>query len=123
MEALGDLPLAVLASTKMTTFYRDPLQADLPPRLVKLIQETAWQAEVDMSHLSTSSTVTPVERSGQYIQFDRPDAVAAAVRQMVEALQSGCCSPRAVVIEKASGMGYAEFVNVAGPWAGARKAV
>jgi pimeloyl-ACP methyl ester carboxylesterase len=82
--SLGSVPLAVLASTKLTTFYRDPLQANLSPRLVELIQKTAWEAEVDMSHLSTNSTIAPVERSGHYIQFDRSDAVIAAVRQMVE---------------------------------------
>lgn len=88
VESLGDLPLAVLASTKLTTFYRDPLQANLPPRLVDLIQETTWLAEVDMSRLSTNSTIAPVDRSGHYIPFDRPDAVVAAVRQMVETFQS-----------------------------------
>jgi pimeloyl-ACP methyl ester carboxylesterase len=84
--SLGDVPLIVLASTKLTTFYADPLQANLPPRLVELIQKTAWEAQVDMSRLSTNSTVAPVERSGHFIQFDRPDAVVDAVRTMVEPL-------------------------------------
>jgi hypothetical protein len=54
---------------------------------VELIQKTAWEAEVDMSHLSTIGTIAPVERSGHYIQFDRPDAVIAAVQTMVNSLQ------------------------------------
>jgi pimeloyl-ACP methyl ester carboxylesterase len=87
VRSLGGLPLAVLASTKMTTFYHDPLPANLPPRLVELIEKTAWEAKVDMSRLSTNSTMTPVERSGHYIQFDRPDAVISTVQQMVESLQ------------------------------------
>jgi pimeloyl-ACP methyl ester carboxylesterase len=85
--SLGSVPLAVLASTKFTDFYRDPLPADLPPRLVELIQKTAWEAKVDMSRLSTNSTITPVERSGHYIQFDRPDAVIQAVQHMVQSFQ------------------------------------
>jgi hypothetical protein len=52
-----------------------------------LIQKTAWEAEVDMSRLSSNSTSAPIQRSEHYIQFDRPDAVIQAVRQMVEALQ------------------------------------
>jgi pimeloyl-ACP methyl ester carboxylesterase len=83
--SLGDVPLMVLASTKIATFYTDPIQANLSPRLVELLQKTAWEAKVDMSRLSTNGTTTPVERSGHYIQFDRPDAVIAAVRQMIEA--------------------------------------
>jgi hypothetical protein len=73
------------SSTKISSFYRDPLQANLPPRLVELIQKTAWEAQVDMSRLSTNNTIVPVERSGHYIQFDRPEVVIAAVRQMAEA--------------------------------------
>jgi hypothetical protein len=40
-----------------------------------------------MSRLSTNSTITPVERSGHYIQFDRPDAVIQAVQHMVQSVQ------------------------------------
>jgi pimeloyl-ACP methyl ester carboxylesterase len=87
IPSLGSLPLAVLASTKITTFYRDPLPAELPPRLLELIQKTVWEAEIDMSRLSSNSTIAPVERSGHYIQFDRPDAVIDAVQHMVESLQ------------------------------------
>ena len=42
ISSLGDVPLTVLASTKITTFYRDPLPADLPLRLVELIRKSAW---------------------------------------------------------------------------------
>lgn len=87
IESLGDLPLNVLASIKFTDFYRDPLSTDLPPRLQELVYKSIWEAKVDMSRLSTNSTLTPVERSGHNVQFDRPDVVIAAVRQMVESLQ------------------------------------
>jgi pimeloyl-ACP methyl ester carboxylesterase len=87
IPSLGRMPLAVLTSTKITTFYRDPLPAELSGRLLELIQKTAWEAEVDMSRLSSNSTITPVERSGHFIQFDRPDAVVQAVQTMVESVQ------------------------------------
>jgi pimeloyl-ACP methyl ester carboxylesterase len=85
--SLGNVPLAVLASSKFTDFYRDPLPADLAPRLLELIHKSAWEAKVDMARLSSNSSTTLVERSGHYIQFDRPDAVIQSVRQMVQSLQ------------------------------------
>jgi pimeloyl-ACP methyl ester carboxylesterase len=85
--SLGDMPLALLTSTKLTSFYRDPLPADLPPRLVELIQRTARGAAVDMARLSTNSTIAPVEQSGHFIQFDRPDAVIRAVQTTVEEMR------------------------------------
>jgi len=54
---------------------------------VELIQKTAWEAKVDMSRLSANSLITLIERSGHYIQFDRPDAVIDAVQTMVESIQ------------------------------------
>ncbi len=87
IPSLGSLPLAVLASTKITTFYRDPLPSELPPRLLELIQKTAWEVERDLSGLSSNSTIAPVERSGHYIQFDRPDAVIHVVQSMIESFQ------------------------------------
>jgi hypothetical protein len=81
------MPLTVLTSTKFGSFYREKLPAELSGRLLELIQKTLWESEVDMSRLSTNSTTTPVERSGHYIQFDRPDAVIQAVQHMVQSLQ------------------------------------
>jgi hypothetical protein len=54
---------------------------------VELIQKTAWEAKVDLSRLSANSTITSVERSGHYIQFDRPDAVIEMVQHMVASLK------------------------------------
>jgi pimeloyl-ACP methyl ester carboxylesterase len=85
--SLGSVPLAVLASSKFTDYYRDQLPSNLPPRLIELIQKTVWESKVDLSRLSTNSTITPIERSGHYIQFDRPDAVIHIVQTMVESLQ------------------------------------
>jgi hypothetical protein len=51
-----------------------------------LVQKSLWEAEVDMSRLSSNRTIMPVERSGHYIQFDRPDSVIHVVQQMVDSL-------------------------------------
>jgi pimeloyl-ACP methyl ester carboxylesterase len=87
IPSLGTIPLAVLTSTKLASFYRDPLPAELSGRLLELVQKTVWEAEVDISRLSSNSTITPIERSGHYIQFDRPDAVVHVVQAMIESFQ------------------------------------
>jgi pimeloyl-ACP methyl ester carboxylesterase len=87
IQSLGTIPLAVLTSTKLASFYSDPLPAEPSGRLLALVQKSVWEAEVDMARLSANSTIAPVERSGHYIQFDRPDAVIQAVKTMVGSLQ------------------------------------
>jgi pimeloyl-ACP methyl ester carboxylesterase len=86
IASLGSLPLAVITSTKFTLFYRDSPPAEPSGRLLELIQSMFWKSELDMARLSSNSTIAPVERSGHFIQFDRPDAVIAAVQHMIEAL-------------------------------------
>lgn len=75
---LGSLPLAVLSS--------DPNrpEPDLPEDLVEPTQ-TAWhQMQEELSHLSSRGIHTVAERSGHYIQLDRPDVVIAAIKQVVD---------------------------------------
>jgi pimeloyl-ACP methyl ester carboxylesterase len=87
IPSLGAIPLAVLTSTKLASFYRDPLPAEPAGRLLELVQKSVWEAEIEMSRLSSNGTIAPIERSGHYIQFDRPDAVIQAVQHMVQSLQ------------------------------------
>jgi pimeloyl-ACP methyl ester carboxylesterase len=87
LQSLDAIPLAVLTSTKLASFYNDSLPAQPSGRLLELVQKTVWGAEVEMSWLSSNSTITPVERSGHYIQFDRPDVVIRTVQTMVESIQ------------------------------------
>jgi pimeloyl-ACP methyl ester carboxylesterase len=83
IQSLGSMSLTVLTSTKLASFDSDPLPAELSGRLLELVQKSLWEAEVEMSRLSTNSRIARVERSGHYIQFDRPDAVIQAVKTMV----------------------------------------
>jgi pimeloyl-ACP methyl ester carboxylesterase len=87
IPSLGSLPLTVLTSTKLGLFYRDPPPAEPSGRLLELLQMMLWASEVEMAQLSTNSTISAIERSGHFIQFDRPDAVISAVQAMVEAVQ------------------------------------
>jgi pimeloyl-ACP methyl ester carboxylesterase len=75
---LGDIPLAVLS--------RDPNmpQPDLPEDLVKPASNAWQQMQDELAQLSTRSTHVIAKNSGHYIQLDRPDAVVAAVRDVVE---------------------------------------
>jgi hypothetical protein len=77
----------VLTSTKLASFYGDPLPEELSGRLLELVQKTVWEAEVEMSRLSSKGTIAPVERSGHNIQFDRPDVVIDVVQHMVASLK------------------------------------
>jgi pimeloyl-ACP methyl ester carboxylesterase len=87
IPSLGSMPLTVLTSTKLASFYSDPLPAELSGRLLELVQKTVWEAEVEMSRLSSKGTIAPIERSGHNIQFDRPDVVIDAVQHMVASLK------------------------------------
>jgi pimeloyl-ACP methyl ester carboxylesterase len=75
---LGDLPLAVLSS--------DPNrpEPDLPEDLVEPTHKVWHQMQVELSHLSTRGSHTVAERSGYYIQLDRPDVVIEAVHQVLK---------------------------------------
>src|SRR5215216_5501462 len=56
IASLGSIPLAVLTSTKLASFYTDPLPAEPSPRLLQLVQKSVWEAEVDLSRLSANGT-------------------------------------------------------------------
>lgn len=76
--SLGDLPLAVLSSDP------DRPEPDLPEDLVEPTNRAWQQMQEELSHLSTRGTHRIAERSGHYIQRDRPDVVVAGVKQVVE---------------------------------------
>lgn len=84
VRSLGNMPLAIITSTRLANFYSEPVPADMSPRLHELGLKKLWMAETDMARLSSNGTIEPVERSGYYIQFDRPDAVIGTIRFMVE---------------------------------------
>jgi pimeloyl-ACP methyl ester carboxylesterase len=75
--ALGDLPLAVLSHDP------DKPQPDLPDDLVKPTNDAWQQMQNELAQISTRSTHIIAKNSGHYVQFDRPDLVIEAVRNVI----------------------------------------
>jgi len=75
--SLGDMPLAVLS--------HDPAKSssELPPDLAKPTNEAWEKMQKELAHLSTRGTQTIAKNSAHYIQFDRPDIVIDAIRNVV----------------------------------------
>ena len=78
---LGDLPLAVLSHDPEKPY------ADLPADIAKPTNEAWEKMQEELAHLSTRGTQTVVKGSSHYIQIDRPEAVIAAVRDIVTRAQ------------------------------------
>jgi pimeloyl-ACP methyl ester carboxylesterase len=76
--SLGDIPLAVLSHDP------DKPSNDLPADLAKPTNEAWEKMQEELAHLSTRGTQTIAKNSSHYIQFDRPDMVIEAVRNVVE---------------------------------------
>lgn len=75
--SLGDMPLAVLSHDP------DKLQPDLPEDLVKPANDAWSQMQKELVRLSSRGSQVIAKNSGHYIQLDRPDVVAEAVRGIV----------------------------------------
>ena len=74
---LGDLPLVVLSHDP------DKPSSELPPDLAKPTNEAWEKMQEELAHLSTRGRQSIVKGSAHYIQIDRPDAVVAAIRDVV----------------------------------------
>jgi pimeloyl-ACP methyl ester carboxylesterase len=76
---LGDKPLIVL-----THGMKEASNAGSPEGVEQAAQ--AWaELQTDLARRSSSGRQIIAERSGHYIQFDQPDLVIDAIRQVVEA--------------------------------------
>lgn len=85
--SLGDLPLVVLS--------HDPEKpsAELPPDLAKPTNDAWEKMQEEMAHLSSHGAQSVVKNSAHYIQLDRPDAVIAGVRSVVEQARQTAVKP------------------------------
>ncbi|HTQ21226.1 alpha/beta hydrolase, partial [Mycobacterium sp.] len=87
LRRLGDRPIVVL--TGMKPFPPDALKAmKLSAQQGALLQKDWLAMHDEEASWSTRSTHRQVADSSHYIQFDRPDEVIAAVRQVVEAVRA-----------------------------------
>lgn len=82
-ESLGDLPLIVLASARPTSVKvagRD-------------VQDTWLELQQELTLLSGNSEIRMLPESGHYIQFDQPQVVVEAVRDVVQRCVEASPSP------------------------------
>ena len=85
--SLGDMPLAVVS--------HDPEKpsADLPSDIAKPTNDAWEKMQEELAHLSTRGTQTVAKNSAHYIQFDRPDVVIEAIRNVVEQARADQSAP------------------------------
>lgn len=81
VTALGDLPLVVLTAD----FEHAPDLAEAPAALRQAWAGRWWEMQAHLAGLSSASSHLLVPGSGHFIQRDAPDAVIAAISQVVEA--------------------------------------
>jgi pimeloyl-ACP methyl ester carboxylesterase len=78
IHSLGDLPVVVLASG---VFLREaPTSPEAGPRLHEIWQDL----QRELASLSSNSVYSVVESSGHFIQRDRPEVVAKAIRRVLD---------------------------------------
>lgn len=88
LRALGDRPLVVL--TAMAPLSADELKSESLSREDDARQRAVWkQLQNDEASWSSRSRHQLLPDSTHYIQFDRPDAVIAAVREVVGTVREG----------------------------------
>jgi hypothetical protein len=80
--SLGDLPLVVMTVTGSN--WMPGLPPDFP---IDQLQYVWMQMQQDLVKLSSNSTHVIAEKSSHFIQFDRPELVIKAVRQLVETVR------------------------------------
>ncbi len=78
---LGDIPLVVITSGKLDS----PMA--LPGYPVDQMNQIHRELQNELAGLSVNSTHVIAKESGHYIQFDQPELLVSAIRQMVEMIR------------------------------------
>lgn len=81
MKSLGDLPLTILSATI------EPHSTDLSLSDKRLFVQEFQKLHAALAELSSNSRHIFVEDAGHYIHDDNPDAVAEAIKAMVDAIK------------------------------------
>ena len=82
MTTLGDLPLIVLTAD----YEQAPDMSAAPAEFRRAWAARWWELQTRLAALSSASTHRLVPGSGHFIQRDAPDAVIAAIREVVAAI-------------------------------------
>jgi pimeloyl-ACP methyl ester carboxylesterase len=88
----GDIPIVVLTAEAMVVPGASP---GMTLQLAREFNEKHFDLDEDMATWSDNSDHRVVEDSGHFIQVQRPDAVAAAVQDVVTAVREGTAVPHA----------------------------
>ncbi len=83
VTTLGDLPLIVLTAD----YENAPELSAAPAEFRRAWAARWWELQGRLAALSSASTHTLVPGSGHFIQRDAPDAVVAAIREIVAMVQ------------------------------------
>jgi pimeloyl-ACP methyl ester carboxylesterase len=79
IDSLGDIPMLVLTSG---TFLREA-----PPELAAHLHMLWQEMHRELMQQSSNATQILVETSGHFIQREQPEAIVAAIRQMLETVR------------------------------------
>lgn len=80
--SLGDLPLIVLTATGPTWW------PEMPPTVNPANFRKMWlKLQTDLTKLSTNSRQVFADRSSHFVNFDQPELIVDAVRQMIETVR------------------------------------
>jgi pimeloyl-ACP methyl ester carboxylesterase len=85
---VGDIPLAVVSHDP------DKPSSELPADLAKSANEAWEKMQEELGHLSARGTQTIAKNSAHYIQFDRPEVVIDAVRNVVNQARADLGAPK-----------------------------
>ncbi len=77
-DGLGSKPLVVLAATD-TSAISEGFEPDLAGRLVDIW----WEGQAELASRSTAGRLVKVENATHELPFERPDAVADAIREVL----------------------------------------
>jgi pimeloyl-ACP methyl ester carboxylesterase len=81
---LGDMPLFVISAGPQLLTDSSTTDADE----VQTRADSIWRIlQTDLAELSTNSTHIFADESGHYVQYDQPEVVIAAIRQVVDAVR------------------------------------
>jgi pimeloyl-ACP methyl ester carboxylesterase len=82
---LGSRPVVVLSAGRL----QDPLPGGISQDTADRIQEVWRELQTELASLSTNSDHRPVPNASHYVHWDDPQAVIAAVRDVVNASRNG----------------------------------
>jgi pimeloyl-ACP methyl ester carboxylesterase len=83
ITALGGIPLVVLTAVDQFA----ALEGRVPAAEVEQLKAVVRELQAELSALSPNGRQVPAERSGHFIQVDKPQVVVDAIREVVEAVR------------------------------------